>query len=262
MTGETTQQNPPSIFGFDPYPAQFQANWNQSNPFGIAMSPTAQFPPGLQSPVCTSSQSAFPTSFAPVQFRPQNNQAQTISSSTAGPSQAQPMGGPQFGFNVSSISQPQASYSFGPKPYAGQEVVQFPFQIANPAYRCKRKTDSPPLQPNKQLVTEEKMAEHMSKLHISSETAPELETKENKIQRLYMCEEMRKLQTEPILPSSIIHRMSRPCTALVLWRPPNARQLPPIDDENQNNNNNNNESEMQDNNVADVNLPTMEMDNC
>nr|CAH7762278.1 unnamed protein product [Callosobruchus chinensis] len=263
MTGESTQQNPPSVFGFDPYPPQFQLNWNQSNPFGAAMSPTAQFPPGSQSPMCSPSQPVFPTQFAPVQLLPQSNHAQTISPNTAGPSQAPPMGGPQFGFNVSSISQPQPSYTFGPKPYTSQEVVQFPFQVANSAYRCKRKTDSPPLQPNKQLVTEEKMAEHMSKLHISSQSVPELESKENKIQRLYMCEEMRKLQTEPLLPSSIIHRMSRPCTALVLWRPPNARPLPPGDDDaNQNNNNNNNESEMQDNNVADAALPVMDMDNC
>ncbi|CAH2000300.1 unnamed protein product [Acanthoscelides obtectus] len=215
MTGDTTQQNPPSVFGFDHYPPQLQVNWNQSNPFGLPTSPTCQsqfnpgIPAGIQSPVC-SPQPVFHTAFNPIEVPQQNQYAPTIQQQTGSTSYISTsppnLIGHQFGFNVTSFSQPQPSYSFGPKPStSNNEVVQFPFQAAN-LYRCKRKTDSPPLQPSKQHVTEEKMAEHMSKLHINSESAPKSETTENQMKRLYMCEEMRKLQTEPILPNSIIHR--------------------------------------------------------
>ncbi|GLV36999.1 hypothetical protein CBL_02169 [Carabus blaptoides fortunei] len=38
--------------------------------------------------------------------------------------------------------------------------------------------------------------------------------------RLYVCEEMRRLQTESILPSAILGRLERPCMAVMLWQPP------------------------------------------
>lgn len=82
------------------------------------------------------------------------------------------------------------------------------------------------LQPLKQHITEEKMAEHMSKLHISSETASSKETETGRIQRLYMCEEMRKLQSDSIIPHSLIAQIQQPCKALVLWKPP-SRIIPP-----------------------------------
>lgn len=106
----------------------------------------------------------------------------------------------------------------------------------------------------------------MSKLHINSEsvTSPK-ESESDRTQRLYMCEEMRKLQTESILPQSLISRIQSPCTALVLWKPP-TRILPLVSndiDENENNN----EQQQPDNNVVnesemenDVN--NMDMDNC
>lgn len=109
------------------------------------------------------------------------------------------------------------------------------------------------------------MALHMSQLHISSETAPsisklEQEPSENRQKRLYMCEEMRKLQTESILPQSILNRMQRPCTALVLWQPPQ-RPFPlpntePVDEDNNNNNNdivtNNNNNNSLNNNIEEI----------
>lgn len=65
------------------------------------------------------------------------------------------------------------------------------------------------------------MAEHMAKLHISSESMTSFkETESDRTKRLYMCEEMRKLQQDSILPQSLLSRINRPCTALVLWTPP------------------------------------------
>lgn len=61
----------------------------------------------------------------------------------------------------------------------------------------------------------------MAKLHISSETASSsTETESAKEQRLYMCEEMRKLKSDSILPQCLLDKVQRPCTALVLWQPP------------------------------------------
>lgn len=102
------------------------------------------------------------------------------------------------------------------------------------------------------------MAEHLSKLHISSETPPSSHEGEIlKERRLYMCEEMRKLQTtENIIPQSLLNKLEKPCTALVLWRPP-PRILSPlrIPNENDNsNNNNNNEEDVQDNNTMDLDM--------
>lgn len=64
----------------------------------------------------------------------------------------------------------------------------------------------------KQHITEEKMAAHMSRLHISTESRPDqlpsgdVEDSTARQKRLYVCEEMRRLQTESILPSAILGR--------------------------------------------------------
>lgn len=102
----------------------------------------------------------------------------------------------------------------------------------------------------KQHITDEKMAEHMAQLHINSETVtstvqPEPEPARER--RLYMCEEMRKLQQESILPQSLLNRITRPCTAVVLWTPP-----PRIPLALQNVSENNNEDDQPDNNVMDL----------
>lgn len=107
---------------------------------------------------------------------------------------------------------------------------------------------SPPA--TKQHITDEKMAEHMSQLHINSESItsvvePEPEPAREK--RLYMCEEMRKLQQDSILPQTLLNRINRPCTAVVLWTPPPRLHIPVLVE-----NENNNEENQVDNNVMDL----------
>lgn len=77
-----------------------------------------------------------------------------------------------------------------------------------------------------------------------------------------MCEEMRKLQSESILPKSLLKKISRPCTAVVLWQPPQkAFPLPntePVEEEE-----NNNADEMannNDSNVSNENAQAMDLD--
>ncbi|PNF37456.1 hypothetical protein B7P43_G15515 [Cryptotermes secundus] len=92
--------------------------------------------------------------------------------------------------------------------------------------QAKRKCDSEEtLLPAKQHITEEKMAAHLSQLHISPDYTPpqELEPREDQqqqLKRLVLCEELRKLKQEPILPSSLLSRLEKPNMALVLWEPP------------------------------------------
>lgn len=94
------------------------------------------------------------------------------------------------------------------------------------------------------------MAQHMAQLHINSESVtsavqPEPEPAREK--RLYMCEEMRKLQQDSILPQALLNRISRPCTAVVLWTPP-PRLHVPLEEVTENNN----EEDQPDNNVMDL----------
>lgn len=91
----------------------------------------------------------------------------------------------------------------------------------------------------------------MSKLHISSETPVRNESEADLSKRLYMCEEMKKLQTDSILPESPLNRLQRPCTALVLWQPP-PRLVPPVPQQNNYENDNNNEEEVPDQNLMDL----------
>ncbi|XP_057660404.1 uncharacterized protein LOC130896387 [Diorhabda carinulata] len=211
MTVEPNQQNPTSVFGFDSYPPLSAVNWNQTNPFTSNISPNI---PRVQNDMFNinsglSSQSFNRSSLSdqrnPVQFQHFNN------------------------------------FTFG-TPRPTPEIVQFPFSSSTMGFgtrefRCKRKTDSPSLQPAKQLITEEKVAEHLARLHINSETAEPKENETNRMQRLYMCEEMRKFQMESILPSYLTGPIQRPCTALVLWKPP-TRLIDPVPNNEVNENNN------------------------
>ncbi|KAJ9600108.1 hypothetical protein L9F63_009584 [Diploptera punctata] len=92
--------------------------------------------------------------------------------------------------------------------------------------QSKRKLDEEEeIFPTKQHITEEKMAAHFNQLHISPEytSHQQEEPKEDKTQhlkRLVLCEELRKLKHEPILPSSLLSHMEKPTMALVLWQPP------------------------------------------
>lgn len=116
------------------------------------------------------------------------------------------------------------------------------------------------------------MAEHMSNLHISSETAACKETETGRMRRLYMCEEMRKLQSDSIIPASLLTTIQQPCKALVLWKPP-TRFIPPgIANPDDHENENNNADSVPDHNVVanvmeddvdnEVVLNNMDMDNC
>lgn len=90
----------------------------------------------------------------------------------------------------------------------------------------------------------------MAQLHINSETVTsttEPEPAPAREKRLYMCEEMRKLQQESILPQALLNRISRPCTAVVLWQPPQRLHIPLPDTVD-----NNNEEDEVDNNVMDL----------
>ncbi|XP_043667970.1 peroxisomal biogenesis factor 6-like isoform X2 [Vespula pensylvanica] len=149
----------------------------------------------------------------------------------------------------------------------------------------KRKLETPDLldiRKTKQLITEEKMAAHFQDLHISSayhsqdpvpststattsleksnvgmdmETANVVDTDNLKSPRLILSEELKRIQQESILPSTLLSKLERPSMALVLWEPPSKhlRILPtrdsptPVpnasDDNNNNNNNNNNNSD-------------------
>lgn len=105
---------------------------------------------------------------------------------------------------------------------------------------------------SKQLITEEKVAAELDGLHISSDytqhsvntastsanlmdelekiipeqsarlTAETLDIEEKlrRAQRITICDEIRKLSDEPLLPQSILDRFEKPCRALVLWQPP------------------------------------------
>lgn len=120
---------------------------------------------------------------------------------------------------------------------------------------CKRKLRTHYSRASKQHITEDRMAEHLARLHISSETVTsEVEPEQSKAMRLYMCEEMRKLQSETILPQTLLNSIPRPCTALVLWTPPRALIEQNNYSPNNNNNNNNNEDSVPDANGMDLDL--------
>lgn len=159
------------------------------------------------------------------------------------------------------------------------------------AHRQKRKLETPDLlntRKTKQLITEEKMAAHFQDLHISStyhsppdpvpstsatnkslekpnvgmdmETTNLVDADHSKSPRLVLSEELKRLQQEPILPTTLLSKLERPSMALILWEPPSKhlRILPtrdtptPIPSVSDDNNNNNNNSE----NIPDLNQIT------
>ncbi|XP_026488840.1 uncharacterized protein LOC113395472 [Vanessa tameamea] len=121
-------------------------------------------------------------------------------------------------------------------------LVQFTAQTPEdakitPLVHCKRKSlDVEPVIPTKQFITEEKMAAHLSGLHISSnytqhslasEDVMELSVEPNamsiseklKGHTIVLSEDVKKLQEEPILPTSLIERLQKPQMSLVVWKP-------------------------------------------
>lgn len=196
--------------------------------------------------------------------------------------------------------------------FTGEKSPQ-PFEVL---VHQKRKLETPDIvntRPTKQFITEEKMAQHFKGLHISNnvfdtqESMPYISTVNNAKNipkcsnvdlncsnsldlntntsepRLIISEEIKNLQKEPILPSSLLSKLERRSMALVLWEPPSKhlRMLPIPNDtqipnnssdnnnngsnsntvNNNNNNNNNNESIPNLNETMDVNIndPNVEL---
>lgn len=103
--------------------------------------------------------------------------------------------------------------------------------------------------PCKQFITEDKMAQHLSGLHLSDDyqshsinltdtsdissdmeynvnlTPKELQQRLKNAQRITVCEQVRKLnQTDEIIPKVLLDRIESPCKALILWKPPESIQ--------------------------------------
>ncbi|XP_022127079.1 uncharacterized protein LOC111001447 [Pieris rapae] len=114
-------------------------------------------------------------------------------------------------------------------------LVHFTAQMEKPLLHCKRKsTDSEPVIPPKQLITEEKMAAHFNSLHISadytqhslaSEDVMELAvdpvsiSERLKGHRIVLSEDVKKLKDEPLLPPTLIESIQKPQMSLVVWQP-------------------------------------------
>lgn len=109
----------------------------------------------------------------------------------------------------------------------------------------------------KRQITDDHMADHLNSLHISNDftthqlqpqassessttsatpssssidqqqpminvpmTTKDLQRKLRNAQRITLCDQIRRIQSEPLLPGTLLQRIERPCTALVLWQPP------------------------------------------
>ncbi|CAL1673040.1 unnamed protein product [Lasius platythorax] len=162
-----------------------------------------------------------------------------------------------------------------------QELIRFTGETSSgPIIHQKRKletSDVIDIYRNKQFITEEKMTAHFKSLRISSihETespVPSTSTSSSSHTqldmdlddgrntngeqltgihpRLVLSEELKRMQEEPILPSTLLSKLERPSMALVLWEPPNRHlrilpsrdtptPIPSTSGDNNNNNNNN-----------------------
>ncbi|KAI5635492.1 hypothetical protein NE865_11761 [Phthorimaea operculella] len=132
-------------------------------------------------------------------------------------------------------------------------VVQFSAPVEPrlpPVVHSKRKSlDIEPVIPAKQLITEEKMAAHLSGLHISSDYTPHSLAADEMMElapepmepsppsiidklkghKLVLSEEVKKLKDEPLLPAALIERwanyirsrpqLEKPRMSLVVWKP-------------------------------------------
>ncbi|CAG9791402.1 unnamed protein product [Diatraea saccharalis] len=125
------------------------------------------------------------------------------------------------------------------------QLVQFTAQPPvgevkiSPVIHCKRKSLDvvDPVIPAKQLITEEKMAAHLSGLHISSNYTTHCHANEElmdvgmteaqtpslcdrlKGHKIVLSEEIKKIQDEPLLPAALIERLEKPQMSLVVWKP-------------------------------------------
>ncbi|XP_070150108.1 rho GTPase-activating protein gacM isoform X2 [Polyergus mexicanus] len=180
-----------------------------------------------------------------------------------------------------------------------QELIRFTGETSSgPILYQKRKleaSDVLDMHQSKQFITEEKMTAHFKSLRIHETESPVPSTSSscshrqldmdldvdgrNTINgeqltgvhpRLVLSEELKRIQEEPILPSTLLSKLERPSMAVVLWEPPNRhlRILPTRDtptpipstsgDNNNNNNNNNNDATPDLNNITSSALSTFE----
>ncbi|XP_023306646.2 adenylate cyclase, germination specific [Lucilia cuprina] len=159
--------------------------------------------------------------------------------------------------------------------------------------------------PIKQFISEEKITAHFNGLHISSDyiqhntdnitddngdeipstsgkcfsnltyedyqvTAKELEEKLRNANRITMCEELKKFNNEQqkvsYFPEALLHRINKPCTALVLWQPSPLMNIFSRNNNNNNMNENENKRDIKENEtiedytIPDVDLPPEQPD--
>ncbi|XP_025993202.1 uncharacterized protein LOC105197876 isoform X3 [Solenopsis invicta] len=137
------------------------------------------------------------------------------------------------------------------------ELVRFTGETSSgPILHQKRKLEAPDvvdMRQTKQFITEEKIAAHFKDLHISSNYESDRPVPSTSTAHISSCQELKRMQEEPILPSALITKLERPSMALVLWEPPNRHlrilptrdtptPIPNTSDNNNNNNNNNNDT--------------------
>ncbi|KAK0175825.1 hypothetical protein PV328_000027 [Microctonus aethiopoides] len=170
-----------------------------------------------------------------------------------------------------------------PQPHFVRFTGENKLVSCNPVIHQKRKldvTDITTMRPTKQFISEEKMAEHFSDMHISSNYNPtpvpstshnynrqpltssqvalningnsgDLENGKGIQPKLVISDELKRLQQESLLPASLLSKLDRPSMALVLWEPPTKilkifptsqlqSQLSCANNEDNNNNNANN----------------------
>ncbi|KAJ8890723.1 hypothetical protein PR048_010232 [Dryococelus australis] len=135
------------------------------------------------------------------------------------------------------IVQFSAQHSVMPDGYASGS---FSFQPSSPPQNAKRKSEWMEEDPcPKKLITEEKISGLLKEMHITkSASLPEQGTADplttstvneadvtkecpkQQLKRLVLCEEIRQFKNEPILPSSLLSKLSASSMSLVLWKPP------------------------------------------
>ncbi|GBP64874.1 hypothetical protein EVAR_49806_1 [Eumeta japonica] len=110
-------------------------------------------------------------------------------------------------------------------------------KVTSVLHSKRKPVDIEPAIPAKQLITEEKMAAHLSGLHISldftshgassessMEITPEMENNNflNSEQLkgvIVLSDEIKNLKDEPLIPAALIERLEKPCMSLVVWEP-------------------------------------------
>lgn len=136
---------------------------------------------------------------------------------------------------------------------------------------CKRKsTIDNSSRPSKQFISERKMIEHLNGLHLSSDftnhnisptdldkmeensephtvfmSPTDLEAKLKNAQKITVCDGVRKITDDPLLPKALLEHAKMPspyCQALVLWQPPSNILKVPFDKESNKSNDDNEES--------------------